>query len=166
MHWSLIKAIVILPGTVMVFVPAAILLASRGTPFSPDFQYPMEMTFLLAIALISAGGYLAIRTARLFTQSGEGTPAPWDPPKKLVIMGPYRYVRNPMITGAILILLGEAVLFNSWPLFLWTILFLAGKMVYLPRIEEKELIRRFGDPYTVYMNSVPRWIPRFKRWDG
>lgn len=166
MHWGLIKAIVILPGTVLVLVPAAILLASRGTPFSPDFQYPMQITFLLAMALFSAGAYLAIRTATLFTRSGEGTPAPWDPPKKLVILGPYRYVRNPMISGVILILLGEAVLFNSWPLFLWNFLFLAGKMVYLPRVEEKELIRRFGDPYKVYKNSVPRWIPRFKRWDG
>lgn len=166
MHWGLIKAIVILPGTVLVFVPAAILFAARGTPFSPDFQYPMEITFLLAMALISAGGYLAIRTATLFTRSGEGTPAPWDPPKKLVISGPYRYVRNPMISGIILILLGEAILFNSWPLLLWTIFFLAGNMLYIPRIEEKGLLRRFGEPYTVYMHSVPRWIPRFRHWDG
>jgi len=166
MHWRLIKAIVILPGTALVYIPAAILIASRGTPFSPDFQYPMEITFLPAIALIAAGGYLAIRTARLLIRSGEGTPAPWTPPKKLVIMGPYRYVRNPMITGAIFILLGVAVLFNSWPLFLWTTLFLAGNMAYLPRIEEKDLIRRFGEPYTTYTNNVPRWIPRLKRWDG
>jgi protein-S-isoprenylcysteine O-methyltransferase Ste14 len=161
----MIKAILILPGTVLVFVPAAILLVSRGTPVSPDFQYPMQITFVVAMALIATGAYLAITTARRFTRSGQGTPAPWDPPRKLVIAGPYRCVRNPMIGGVILMLLGETVLFNSWPLFLWTLLFLAGKMVYLPRVEEKELLRRFGAPYRVYMDRVPRWIPRFKRWE-
>ena len=160
MTWSLMKAIIILPGTVLVFVQTAILIVSRGTRFSLDLQYPTEVTFFLAMAIVSTGGYLAVRTATLFTKSGDGTPAPWEPPKKLVIAGPYRYVRNPMIAGAILILLGETVLFNSWPLFLWTIIFLAGKMLYLPFIEEKELKQRFGEPYLEYVTHVPRWIPR------
>jgi len=165
MTWGLVKAIIILPGTVLVFVPAVILLFSRGTRFSPDLQCPTEVTFFLAMAIATAGGYLAVRTATLFTKSGGGTPAPWEPPKELVTTGPYRYVRNPMISGAILILLGETVLFNSWPLFLWTIVFLAGKMLYLPFIEEKKLKQRFGEPYLEYMAHVPRWIPRFKGWN-
>jgi protein-S-isoprenylcysteine O-methyltransferase Ste14 len=166
MTWGLMKSIIILPGTVLVFVPAVVLFVSRGSRFSPDIQYPTEVTFFLAMAITAAGGYLAIRTANLFTTSGDGTPAPWEPPKKLVIAGPYRYTRNPMISGAILILLGETVLFNSWPLFIWTIVFLAGKMVYLPLIEEKKLKQRFGEPYVSYMAQVPRWIPRFKGWNG
>ncbi len=165
MTWGLMKAIIILPGTVLVFVPTVILLVSKGTRFSPDFQYPTEVTFFLSIAIAAVGGYLAVRTATLFTKFGYGTPAPWEPPKKLVITGPYRYVRNPMITGAILILLGETVLFNSWPLFLWTIVFLAGKMLYLPLVEEKELQQRFKEPYFEYMAHVPRWIPRFRVWN-
>ena len=71
-----------------------------------------------------------------------------------------------MISGATLILLGETVLFNSWPLFLWAIIFLAGKLLYLPLIEEKKLKQRFGEPYLAYMDRVPRWIPRFKGWNG
>ena len=74
-------------------------------------------------------------------------------------------MRNPMISGAILILLGETVLFNSWPLFLWTILFTAGKMIYLPIVEEKELERRFGAAYLTYKKAVPRWIPQLKHWE-
>ena len=166
MTWGMMKAIIILPGTVLVFVPAVILLFSRGTPFSPDLQYPTELTFFLAMAIAAVGGYLAVRTSTLFTKHGDGTPAPWEPPKKLVVRGPYRYVRNPMISGAVLILLGETILFNSWPLFVWTLVFLAAKMLYLPLVEEKELIERFGEPYLEYMAQVPRWIPRFKRWDG
>jgi protein-S-isoprenylcysteine O-methyltransferase Ste14 len=166
MTWGLMKAAIVLPGTVLVFVPGAILFFSKGTQFSPDIQSPAEVTFFLALAIIAVGGYLAGKTATLFTTSGDGTPAPWDPPKKLVITGPYQYTRNPMISGAILILLGETVLFNSWPLFLWTIIFLAGKLLYLPLIEEKELMQRFGEPYLEYLARVPRWIPRFKGWNG
>ncbi|MEE8398760.1 MAG: methyltransferase [Desulfobacterales bacterium] len=121
--WRLMKAIIILPGAVLVFIPAAILLLSKGTRFSPDLQSPSEVTFLLTMAIPAIGGYLAIRTSLLFTRSGDGTPAPWDPPQKMVITGPYRYVRNPMITGVILILLGETMLFNFWPLFLWMVVF-------------------------------------------
>jgi len=164
MMWRLMKAALILPGTVLVFVPAVVLFFSRGTRFSPDIRLPTEVNFFLAMAIVAMGGYLAIRTSLLFLKSGDGTPAPWDPPNKMVITGPYRYVRNPMITGAILILLGETVLFNSWPLFLWMIAFLIGKMLYLPIIEEKELKTRFGEPYVEYMAQVPRWIPRFKAY--
>ncbi|MFC1515267.1 methyltransferase family protein [Thermodesulfobacteriota bacterium] len=164
MTWGLIKAIIILPGTVLVFIPSVILIASRGTRFSPDLQYPSEVTFWLALSIASAGGFLAVRTVTLFMKLGNGTPAPWEPPKKLVVAGPYRYVRNPMITGAILILLGETVLFNSWPLFLWMAFFWVANMIYFPLVEEKGLKQRFGESYVEYMRHVPRWIPRFKAW--
>lgn len=164
MAWGLLKAIIILPGTVLVLVPSVILIVSKGTRFSPDLQYPFEVTFWLALSIASAGCFLAVKTVTLFMKLGEGTPAPWEPPKKLVVAGPYQYVRNPMITGAILILLGETVLFNSWPLFLWTTFFLVGNMIYFPFVEEKGLKHRFGEPYDEYMRHVPRWIPRFKAW--
>lgn len=165
MHWGLIKAIIILPGTVLVFVPTAILLLAEGTGFAVDFQTPVEFTFYTASMLFAAGGYLSIRTVSLFMTFGEGTPAPWEPPQKLVIRGPYRYVRNPMITGVILILLGESILFNSWLVFLWTLVFLVGNMSYFPYVEEKGLVARFGDAYREYRDQVPRWIPSLKRWD-
>ena len=165
MHWGLIKAIIILPCTVLVFVPTALMLLAGGTSFSADLQTPAEVTFYAAAMLFAAGGYLAIKTVRLFTAFVEGTPAPWEPPQKMVIRGPYRYVRNPMITGVILILLGESILFNSWLVFLWTLVFLLGNMIYFPYVEEKGLVARFGDAYREYRDQVPRWIPRLWRWD-
>jgi len=165
MNWGLIKAIIILPGTVLVFVPTAILLLAGSSSFAADLQTPTEFTFYAACALFAAGGYLSVRTATLFTTLGEGTPAPWEPPQKLVIRGPYRFVRNPMITGVILVLLGECILFNSWLIFLWTLVFIVGNMLYLPLMEEKGLIVRFGDPYREYRDQVPRWVPRFEKWD-
>jgi protein-S-isoprenylcysteine O-methyltransferase Ste14 len=165
MHWGLMKAIIILPGTVLVFVPTAILLLAGGTKAAADIQTPAEVTFYAAALFFAAGGYLVVRTARLFTTFGQGTPAPWEPPQKLVILGPYRYVRNPMITGVILVLLGESILFNAWLIFLWALLFLIGNMIYLPLVEEKGLIARFGDAYREYRDQVPRWVPRLRRWD-
>ena len=165
MHWGLIKTIIILPGTVLVFVPAAILFLADGTGFAADFQTPAEVTFYAGGMLLAAGGILSVKTVGLFTTFGEGTPAPWDPPQKLVIRGPYSYVRNPMITGVILILFGESILFNSWLVFLWTLVFLVGNMIYFPYVEEKGLVARFGDAYREYRDQVPRWVPRFRRWE-
>jgi len=101
----------------------------------------------------------------LFTKYGEGTPAPWDPPRKLVIIGPYRYVRNPMITGVLLVLLAEALLFGSWLIAGWMLLFLLGNVIYFPFVEEKGLEKRFGDEYLKYKARVPRWIPRLTPWE-
>jgi protein-S-isoprenylcysteine O-methyltransferase Ste14 len=91
---------------------------------------------------------------------------PGAPPKKLVILGPYRYVRNPMIGGVILVLVGESILFNSLPLLLWALIFWGGNLVYLPMVEEKGLIERFGKPYVDYAAQVPRWLPGLVCWNG
>jgi protein-S-isoprenylcysteine O-methyltransferase Ste14 len=107
---------------------------------------------------------LMIQTVSLFFSKGKGTPAPWDPPKKLVVRGPYRNVRNPMITGVLVFLLAEAMFFRSWPIAVWMFLFFMGNSVYFPLIEEKGLEKRFGDAYVVYCQNVPRWIPRLKPW--
>jgi protein-S-isoprenylcysteine O-methyltransferase Ste14 len=95
---------------------------------------------------------------------GKGTPAPWDPPKSLVIQGPYRYVRNPMITGVLFMLLAEAIFFKSLPIAVWMIVFFLGNAVYFPLVEERGLEQRFGDDYWKYKTHVPRWIPRLRAW--
>ena len=102
----------------------------------------------------------------LFTGPGEGTPAPWDPPKKLVILGPYRHVRNPMITGVVIFLGAESLMLWSWPLAAWMATFLFANVFYFPFNEEKRLERRFGDDYLRYKANVPRWIPNIRPWNG
>ena len=164
MNKGMIKAIIILPGTVVVFIPVALLLLTDGTRWAVDLQTPAEVTFYAAVLLFVAGGYLSSVTARLFVTVGEGTPAPWEPPQKFVIRGPYRYIRNPMITGVILVLFGESLLFNSWPILLWALLFLVGNLIYIPAVEEKGLLVRFGSPYQEYRGKVPPWIPRLVKW--
>lgn len=164
MNLKLIKAVIILPGTVLVFIPAAILLLTRNTKLAPSLQSPADLLFWLAILLAAAGIALSIWTSRLFLTFGKGTPAPWQPPQKLVVRGPYRYVRNPMITGVLLILLAEALLFCSWPLLVWTGVFFAANAVYFPLVEEKGLEKRFGSEYQTYKANVPRWLPRLTPW--
>jgi hypothetical protein len=101
---------------------------------------------------------------RISISYGKGTPAPWDPPKRLVIQGPYRYIRNPMITGALLMLLAESILFLSLPIATWMTVFFIGNAIYFPLIEEKGLEKRFGDEYRNYKANVPRWLPRIRPW--
>jgi protein-S-isoprenylcysteine O-methyltransferase Ste14 len=71
-----------------------------------------------------------------FSVEGEGTLAPWDPPRKLVVRGTYRYVRNPMISGVLGILLGEAIFFGSMPIFKWFVFFAVLSAIYMPLSEE------------------------------
>jgi hypothetical protein len=109
-RWRHLAAILLLPGVVIVAIPALILWRN-GARLGP-----------LAVAglpLIAAGLLLMIPTIRLFASAGRGTLAPWDPTTRLVVCGPYRYVRNPMISGVLAILVGEAALFASPRLLVW-----------------------------------------------
>ena len=115
--------------------------------------------------LLRPASFIAGWTTRLFVDKGEGTPAPWDPPTKLVVVGPYRHVRNPMITGVFLMLTAESVLFGSWPLFGWVVVFFLLNTVYFSKVEEPGLERRFGENYRHYRSNVPRWIPRWRQWN-
>ncbi len=165
MNWGLVRTIIVLPGTVLAFIPAIILLLTKDSRFPPKLITPSQICFWLALLAASIGFALCGWTLKLFTKYGEGTPAPWDPPRKLVIIGPYRYSRNPMITGALLVLMAEALFFYSWPIAAWMILFFVGNAIYFPLVEEKGLEKRFGDEYLKYKARVPRWIPRLRVWE-
>lgn len=164
MHWGLAKTIIVLPGTVLVFIPAVILLATQDSKFAPELASPARIWFWMALLAASLGLALSVWTARLFIKVGGGTPAPWNPPKRLVFRGPYRHVRNPMITGVLLVLLAEALLLQSWPIAAWMIVFFIGNALYLPLVEERGLEKRFGNEYTNYKHQVPRWLPRLRPW--
>jgi protein-S-isoprenylcysteine O-methyltransferase Ste14 len=165
MNWGLVRTIIVLPGTVLVFIPTIILLLTKDSRFHPKLSSPSEICLWLALLTAGIGFVLCVWTVRHFIKYGKGTPAPWDPPRKLVISGPYRYSRNPMITGALLLLLAEALLFHSWPIAAWMILFFAGNAIYFSLVEEKGLEKRFGEEYLKYKARVPRWIPRLGPWE-
>jgi protein-S-isoprenylcysteine O-methyltransferase Ste14 len=165
MNWRILKAILILPGTALVLVPVLVVLATRNSRFASNLSSPSDFCFWLAIVLFLAGLSVAVWTVSLFARSGKGTPAPWDPPQRLVVAGPYRFVRNPMITGAITILAGESLLLQSWPLAVWLVIFFIGNAIYFPLFEEPALRERFGDQYRLYAANVPRWLPRLRPWN-
>jgi protein-S-isoprenylcysteine O-methyltransferase Ste14 len=166
MNKALVRTIIVLPGTVLVFIPAAILWIAEHLKFSSRLSRPGHFLFWLGILAAGIGLCLSIWTVALFMRFGKGTPAPWEPPKKLVIRGPYCYVRNPMIIGVLFMLLAEAILFQSWPIAVWMIVFFIGNAIYFPLIEEKSLEKRFGDSYREYKANVRRWIPRLRTWSG
>ncbi|HEX8693191.1 MAG TPA: isoprenylcysteine carboxylmethyltransferase family protein [Longimicrobium sp.] len=117
----------------------------------------------IAGALLTAGGLaLAAWCWWDFTVRGRGTPAPFDPPRALVVSGPYRYVRNPMYLGAGAILLGEAALLRAPVLLLYGLVFVLAVHAFVVLYEERTLGRRFGADYEAYRAAVPRWLPRLR----
>jgi len=102
----------------------------------------------------------------LFARIGQGTLAPWDPTRKLVAVGPYRFVRNPMIIGVGLMLIGQALFWGSWVVGVWACFFVFINHIYFVLSEEPGLGKRFGADYQVYKAKVPRWVPRLRPWPG
>jgi protein-S-isoprenylcysteine O-methyltransferase Ste14 len=152
-----LAAVALLPFTVALVVPGLIVWRTGADGGG----------WALAVAggaLVAGGVALVVWTATLFARVGRGTIAPWDPTSRLVVLGPYRHVRNPMISGVLAILLGEAALAGSAPLLLWFAGVLAVNAVYLPLVEEPGLRKRFGADYDAYAANVPRWLPRLRPW--
>jgi len=114
--------------------------------------------------LVLLGLFLFVHSLRRFATEGEGTLAPWDPPRNLVVRGPYRFVRNPMISGVLLVLVGVALYLISVPHALWALTFFGINAVYIPLFEEPQLRRRFGASYIEYCQHVPRLVPRLRPW--
>jgi len=156
----------ILPFTVLLIIPAVILWAT-GFRIGWGLGLPWDAVIVLAGALLMGSGlyYLSI-TIWLFINIGRGTLAPWSPTSKLVVIGPYRHVRNPMISGVLMTLLGESIVFGSLGIFICFLLFFIINHIYFIYSEEPGLARRFGDEYLSYKRNVPRWIPRLRPWAG
>jgi protein-S-isoprenylcysteine O-methyltransferase Ste14 len=121
---------------------------------------------IIGILCVCLGLLLMVATIRLFMTVGNGTLAPWEPPQKLVVRGVYRYVRNPMISGVLFVLLGESLLTASLPLFYVFLAAVIINAIYIPLSEEPGLVKRFGDEYRTYKRNVPRWIPRLTPWEA
>ena len=156
-HWVL--PILLLPMNVLVFIPAIILWI---TGYRWKVNHPLFL--VIGCVLLLCGISIAVWTMLLFHFLGRGTAAPWDPPKHLVIAGPYRHVRNPMLTSVFMMQGAEVLLLNSWVIFIFLVIFVIGNMLYFPFVEEKSLEKRFGDAYRKYRENVPRWIPRLRPW--
>jgi protein-S-isoprenylcysteine O-methyltransferase Ste14 len=105
--------------------------------------------------MVAAIGYFGV--------VGRGTPAPFDPPKRLVVRGPHRWVRNPMYVGAIMANLGWALWFESLPVAIYAVAWWLVAHLFVVFYEEPTLQRLFGAEYDAYRAAVPRWLPRVPR---
>lgn len=158
---ALVKAIIILPGNAIVVIPGLLLYLEGG--INPGWG--LGEVLIIAGGLLAGFGILmAVHTMALFFTFGEGTPAPWEPPKKLVVKGAYRHVRNPMITGALSILLGVSLMLGSTYILIWAAVFFVMNNFYFIFVEEPGLERRFGEEYLQYKREVPRWLPRLRSY--
>ena len=165
--WMFVRqlgAIAALPGVVAVVVPLWLARQNHVVLTAPaDLTTALGQvagTVLLAIGLglFSASLYY-------FWSRGRGTLAPWDPPRRFVIDGPYRFVRNPMISGVIFVLLGEAAVLRSRPHAVWAGLVILINVLYIPLVEEPMLAERFGESYLQYKRGVRRFLPRLSPWN-
>jgi protein-S-isoprenylcysteine O-methyltransferase Ste14 len=158
-----VLAIAVLPFTMAVLIP--LWLARRnGIGLSVGTGLTDVLRQVGGLCLLTVGGLLFVASVRRFVTEGRGTLAPWDPPRELVIGEPYRYVRNPMISGVVCVLFGEALLLRSSPHLTWALAFLAINSIYIPLLEEPGLKRRFGESYGEYCRHVPRLVPRLTPW--
>jgi protein-S-isoprenylcysteine O-methyltransferase Ste14 len=144
---------IVVPGTVTVLIPYLIL--SRR-PSTLQSWTPLHAVSVLIMAIGAAILFWCIWD---FAAKGRGTLAPVDPPKELVVTGLYRYVRNPMYLGVLLILLGEVAFFRSLALLQYTAIWFIIVNLFVLLYEEPALSGRFGDSYDRYRRTVNRWLP-------
>jgi protein-S-isoprenylcysteine O-methyltransferase Ste14 len=149
----------IAPGTVAGLIPVWI---ARGNAPWPVLEAP---EFRIAgLLLVVVGAVPLIESFWRFAVEGLGTPAPIAPTQRLVVTGFYRYVRNPMYVGVMMIILGDALIFAAPWLFGYAALVCLGFSGFVMAYEEPTLRRRYGAQYDLFCANVPRWIPRFTPW--
>jgi protein-S-isoprenylcysteine O-methyltransferase Ste14 len=163
----LIRAVVyatVFVGLLLVFVPAQ-LLTWADIPRPTNVGAPQ----IAGLVIAALGGILTLWCVASFVVAGKGTPAPFDPPRRLVVTGPYRYMRNPMYIGAALAIAGAALYYQSILLLAYASAFLVLFHFFVVLYEEPSLQRTFGDEYDAYRRQVGRWGPNLKssrRYDG
>jgi protein-S-isoprenylcysteine O-methyltransferase Ste14 len=154
----LLKVIIfalVAPGTFVVLIPYLLLAL-----YADAHPHSSRQLGYLGVLPMALGAVVYIRCLWDFAVTGRGTPALIDPPKNLVVCGLYCYVRNPMYIGSVMVLLGEAIWFQSPILFGYSAAVFVAFYLLVLLYEEPTLLRLFGDSYRQYCRSVPRWIPR------
>lgn len=142
-----------MPGLAMLYLPALVLQGGGGAR-------DLGALSLVGLVPITVGLAALFWCFAGFIAEGQGTPAPYDPPRRLVSGRLYRWVRNPMYLAVVTVVLGEALLFGSVALLLYAAALWAVFHLFVTLYEEPGLHARFGAVYDAYRASVPRWIPR------
>jgi protein-S-isoprenylcysteine O-methyltransferase Ste14 len=152
--------LVIAPGSVAGFLPWAI---SRWQMRPPLLGLAAARG--LGVVLIALGLPMLLNAFARFALQGRGTPAPVAPTERLVVQGPYRFVRNPMYVAVTTLILGQALLLGDPRLLAYGSFVWLSFHLFVVLYEEPTLRRRFGPDYDAFRTAVPRWIPRVTPWD-
>ena len=149
-------------ATGFVFLAGSIALAVRK--FDPLVGGELPRWLVPVGTLLGlAGAVLGLACVRLFLSAGRGTPAPFDPPREFVALGPYAYLRNPMHVGGLGLFLGSGLVLRSPAILLLGLLVFAAAHLFIVLVEEPGLESRFGESYREYKRRVRRWVPRIRR---
>lgn len=148
-----LTAFLILPGTFAGLIPAWIVSADRSRGSGS----------LAGIVPLLLGAALLLWCVRDFYVAGKGTLAPWDPPKRLVVVGLYRFVRNPMYVAVMILLFGWALWAGSWMLACYTALLGVAFHLRVVLFEEPRMKRQFPEEWNAYSAAVRRWLPRYRK---
>jgi protein-S-isoprenylcysteine O-methyltransferase Ste14 len=157
--WAVLGTIVfilVVPGTLIGLVPYWL----SGWVFGPPLL-GWSITPWLGATLFCLALPVFVDFATRFVHEGLGTPAPIAPTRRLVVGGPFRYVRNPAYVSAVTMTAGQGLLLGSMPVLLYAAGLALGFHLFVVLYEEPTLRRSFGAEYEVYRRHVPRWIPRF-----
>ena len=142
-------------GFVLVYLPGRFL--SWSGIVAPKTTGVSQVAGMIVVTI---GTVIALWCVFTFVFIGKGTPAPFDPPRKLVVRGPYRFVRNPMYIGAGMTLAGAALYYESLSIFVYTGVFFLITHLFVVLYEERVLRRSFGSEYEAYCRRVRRWLPK------
>ena len=146
--------LIVAPGMVAGYIPLGLL---RKGPL-----IDLGVFAWLALPLWLIGTTILLWSFWNFLKQGRGTPAPIDPPKELVAVGFYRYTRNPMYVGILLMLTGYFLWYGFWSLLIYAVFIFLAFNTFVAYYEEPTLRRNFGAAYEDYCKRVPRWFSIFK----
>ncbi|MFI5312108.1 MAG: methyltransferase family protein [Gemmatimonadales bacterium] len=162
--WLLLRVLsftVLVPCTVVAWAPYYWIVG----PDRVASRWPPSAARVWGLIPFAIGLAIYVVCAWRFAAEGLGTPAPWDPPRRLVTGGLFRWTRNPFYVGILSILAGEAVLLSSRDLVWYTVVVAVAFHLRVTLHEEPALRRLFGAEFERYSNAVPRWLPPFGRGD-
>lgn len=156
---NMFVALLVLPALILGAVPGVLIhLYGFAAP------HPYDVGYWFSKVMLPGGLVLAGLSVAALAVHGRGMPAPWSPPSALVVRGPYKYVRNPMMLGYLTMLGGEALILSSPSIGLWCAACIASITLYEMLAEEPALEKRFGGDYRLYKQNVGRWLPRLSGW--
>lgn len=149
----------IAPGSVAGLIPWWITRWCAGEGAAPN-------TTIIGWLFIAIGAAVLIECFIRFARTSGGTPAPLAPSERLVVTGLYRFVRNPMYVGVLMLILGQALVFASAALLAYGVAIWMAFHIFVVGFEERRLRAEFPEAYAAYFENVPRWLPRLTPWRG